>query len=274
MNVWPCITTLLPRSIARWIFSADEQRADRLIAGAQTLGDRQHVGRDALLLARVARAGAAHAAHHFVEDQQHAVAVADFADALEVAGRRGNRAERRADDGLGDERGDVVGAELDDLRFELVRHAQPVRFGGFVRRLVAVRVARRDVVYRIDQHRLELAAAPDVAARGQRAERVAVITLAARDHEFSLRLTALDEILACQFQRRFDGLGAAAGQPHVGKFAGCVRDEVVGKPFRHLGREKSRVREREPIGLSRIAARTASLLWPRHDTAAPADASR
>jgi hypothetical protein len=39
------------------------------------------VGRDAFLLAGVQRAAAAHAAHHLVEDQQHAVAVADLADA-------------------------------------------------------------------------------------------------------------------------------------------------------------------------------------------------
>ena len=38
------------------------------------------IGRDALLLAGVQRAGAAHAAHHLVENEQHAVAVADRPD--------------------------------------------------------------------------------------------------------------------------------------------------------------------------------------------------
>ncbi len=59
------------------------------IAAAEALGDRpSRSGADALLLAGMQRAGAAHAAHHLVEDQQHAMAVADLADALEIARRR------------------------------------------------------------------------------------------------------------------------------------------------------------------------------------------
>ena len=42
-------------------------------------------GHDAFLLAGVQRAGAAHAAHHLVQDQQHAVAIADLANGREVA---------------------------------------------------------------------------------------------------------------------------------------------------------------------------------------------
>ena len=80
MYVWPCWKKPLPRAARRRSF-CDEHRADRLIAAAQSLGDRHQVGHDAFLLARVQRAGAAHAAHHFVEDQQDAVAVAELADA-------------------------------------------------------------------------------------------------------------------------------------------------------------------------------------------------
>ena len=58
-----------------------QHRADRLVAAAQALGDGHQVGHHAFLLAGVQRAGAAHAAHHLVEDQQHAVAVADLAHA-------------------------------------------------------------------------------------------------------------------------------------------------------------------------------------------------
>ena len=49
-------------------------------------------GASLLLLAGVQRAGAAHAAHDLVEDQQHAVAIADRADALEIVGDRRHRA--------------------------------------------------------------------------------------------------------------------------------------------------------------------------------------
>src|SRR2546421_9778405 len=63
----------------------DHQGADRLIAGAKALGDGDHVGNHALALEGPHRAAAAHAAHHFVEDQQDAVAIADLAHAFEVA---------------------------------------------------------------------------------------------------------------------------------------------------------------------------------------------
>src|SRR3546814_8074173 len=61
---------------------AQQSRADRLVAAAETLGDGHDVGGDALLLAGMQGAGAAHAAHHLVEDQQHAVCVADLADEI------------------------------------------------------------------------------------------------------------------------------------------------------------------------------------------------
>ena len=95
---------------------AEQHGADRLVAAAQSLGDGHEVGRDAFLLAGMQRAGAAHAAHHLVEDQQHAVAIADLADALEVAFGRRHRARRRADHRLGDEGHHRVGTELEDLR--------------------------------------------------------------------------------------------------------------------------------------------------------------
>ena len=72
------------------------------------------------------RAGAAHAAHHLVEDQQRAVAVADLAHAAEVAGQRGDAAERGADHRLGDEGDDGVGAEALELRLQLVGEARDV----------------------------------------------------------------------------------------------------------------------------------------------------
>ena len=80
-----------------------QDAADRLVAAAEPLGDDLDVGRDALLLPGMHRAGAAHAAHHLVEDQQRAVPVADLAHRLEIAGQRGDAAERRADHRLGDE---------------------------------------------------------------------------------------------------------------------------------------------------------------------------
>ena len=67
-------------------------RADRLVAAAQALGDGDEVGRDAFLFHRVQRAAASHAAHDLIGDQQHAMAVADFADAAEIRGHGRDRA--------------------------------------------------------------------------------------------------------------------------------------------------------------------------------------
>ena len=92
-----------PALIACTILVCDQHAADRLIAAAEALRDDLQIGRDAFLFPGVHRAGAAHAAHHLVEDQQRAVAVADFAHALEVARERGDAAGGGADDGFGEE---------------------------------------------------------------------------------------------------------------------------------------------------------------------------
>src|SRR5688572_14579469 len=106
-------------------------RAYRLIAAAQPLGDHHHVGEYALLVVRKQRPGPAHAAHHFVEYQQHAVTVADFADTPEISrdGRHG--AQGRAGNRFGDERDHTPGTRLEDGLLELVRHAHTVLLVGF-----------------------------------------------------------------------------------------------------------------------------------------------
>ncbi len=101
----------------------EQDAADRLVAAAQALGDHLDVRRDALLLPRVQRAGAAHAAHDLVEDQQRAVAVADLAHAPEIAGHRRHAAGGGADHRLGAERDHAAGAEALELGLQLVGEA-------------------------------------------------------------------------------------------------------------------------------------------------------
>src|SRR3569623_946870 len=62
-------------------------------------------------------------------------------------------------------------------------------------------------------------AAPCIAAGSERAERVAVIALAARDEVPALRLAALDEILSRELDARFDRLGDAADEIGIGQSA-------------------------------------------------------
>src|SRR5208283_4346086 len=100
--------------------------ADRLISAAETLGDGHQVGRDPFLRAGVKRSGAPHAAHDLVEDEQHAVAVADRADASKVVGNRRDSAERRSDYGLGNEGDDGFGSKRDELVLQSLRGARGV----------------------------------------------------------------------------------------------------------------------------------------------------
>src|SRR5262249_50285455 len=155
------------------------------------------------------RARAAHAAHHLVENEQHAVAVADVAHALKIARNRGDRAQGGANDRLGDKGDDVRAPELLDLEFELLRQPLAVGLRALVRPTSGLVEPRGHVVL-CDQKGGKLLALPLSAADRERTERDAVIALASRDDVSPLRLAAFDEILAREFERGLDRLGAAA----------------------------------------------------------------
>src|SRR5205814_1837558 len=181
---------------------------DGRIAATQALRDGHQIGHDGFLLAGVQPSRAAHAAHHFVEYEQHAVAIADFAYAPKVAGRRGHRAGGGAHDCLRDERDYALRTQLQQFRLELIGGAAPVFFGAFLRIAVAIFVARIDVVT-LDQDRRELLAPPCIAADRQRTQGVAVIALAPGDKVAALAFATLHEILPRHFERRLDRLRPA-----------------------------------------------------------------
>ena len=87
---------------------------------------------------------------------------------------------------------------------------------------------------RLDQQRSELLALPFPAADRERAERDAVIALAARDDVSPLRLAALDEILPRELERGLDRLRAAADEEDVTDALRRVSDEIVGQFLRSL----------------------------------------
>ena len=68
---------------------------------------------------------------------------------------------------------------------------------------------------RLDQQRLELPALAVAAADRERAERDAVIALAARDDISPLRLAAFDEILPRELERSLDRLRPAADEENM-----------------------------------------------------------
>lgn len=222
--------------------------ADRLVAAAQALGDGDQVGRHAFLFDRVQRAGAAHAAHHFVGDQQHAVAVAHFAHAAEVAGYRRNRARGGADHGFGHERHDRAGAQPFECLLQFLGQAFAVLLGAFAVALVAVGIAGRDVLH-LDQQRRELRAAPGVAAHRQRAQRIAVVALAPRHDVAALGLADFDEILAGHLQRGFHGFRTARHEVGVRNARWRVGDQAVGQALGDLGGEEAGVRVGQRVDL-------------------------
>src|SRR5262249_13059883 len=228
---------------------ADQQRTDGRETATHALGDRQQIWAYPFLLAGVQGARSAHSAHHFVENEQDAVAVADFSPALEIARHRRDRAHGRADDGLRDEGDDVVSTDFADFAFELPRQALPILVRAFVRTALAILVDWRDVM-RLDQQRREWLALPFAAADGERAERYAVIALAPSDDVPALHLTALDEKLARQLQRRLDRLGTATDEHYVVDAVRSVRDEFVGEFFGHPRGKETGVRVFETVQLS------------------------
>ena len=93
----------------------------------------------------------------------------------------------------------------------------------------------------VDQQRRKFAAPPFVAADRERAQRVAVIALAACNEHAPIGLADFDEILARKLQRRFHRFRAARHQIHVIEPVWRIGGECVGERFGGIGREKARV---------------------------------
>src|SRR5205085_1797032 len=146
-----------------------------------------------------------------VEDEEDAVAVADLADAGEIAGDGRHDPGGGADHSLRDEGDDRLGPELDDRRLELVGQPQAIVLFALLVPPVAIGIAGGDVVG-FDEERREGGAAPRVAANCERRERVAVVALPAGDEMPALRLADLDEILARELERSLDRLRAAGDE--------------------------------------------------------------
>src|SRR5687768_9347645 len=86
-------------------------------------------------------APAPHPAHQLVGDQEHAMPVADLADAGEIVGNGSDAAKRRRDDRLGNEGHDALRTEPPDFGVELVGGTQAVSLFRLACVLVAIGVA-------------------------------------------------------------------------------------------------------------------------------------
>ena len=119
-------------------------RAERRIPAAHALAHHEQVGHDAPVVGRERPARPPEARHDLVEDQQHAVAVADLADARPVVVLGRDRAADRRDDRLPDDRGDAARPGGQDRRLDLGRGGLAA-VGMGVRPRAAVAVGRPDV---------------------------------------------------------------------------------------------------------------------------------
>ena len=148
-------------------------------AGGDALGEGDHVGRHAVTLGGERVAEPAEAGDHFVEDQQNAVAVADRAQAFQVAfGRRQHAG--RAGHRLDDDGGDGGSVMQRDQAFEIVGQMRaPVRL-AFGEGLVLAVIGRRQMID-AGQQRAKMLAVGDNAADRNTAKTDAVIAALATD---------------------------------------------------------------------------------------------
>ncbi len=230
------------RSIGNRIidFLRHQDRTNRLISGPQSLGDGLQITRNAFLFNRMQGAGAAHTAHDLVKDQKHTILIANLADTFEITRHRGQGTRCCADNRLGDKGGNAVGPQFKDRGFKFVGDPQTIRRVTFARHLVTIRITGRDMACR-NQQRLELFATPHIAANRKRAQRIAMIGLAARNHVFPVRLPDLKEILPRHFKRRLCRLGPARNEIRLCHAFGGMGYKVLGQFFHRIGGKETRM---------------------------------
>ena len=214
--------------------AAAQHRADRLIPGAKPLGDGQDVGAHVIRLAGKQMPGPAHAAHHLVKDQQHAMAVADLADTREITRQCRHRAKRRAHHRLGDKGHHIVRSQPEDFGLQLIRNAQ--RESGLILAILhlAIGIAGGDMAC-FHQDRVIDLPPPGIAAGRQRAKRIAMIALPAGDDMTARFLAGLDKILTRQLQRRLDCLRPAGHEIDMLDTGRRMLDQQCGQ---RLGRRR------------------------------------
>ena len=220
------------------------------VGGREALRARDQVGPDVVALGGEPRADAAEAGDHLVGDEQDAVAVADRADALEVA--RGRR-ERAAGvlDGLHDHHRDRLGAGLDDRRLEVVEQERGELLLGLAgRAVVAVRVADVD---HVGDERLERGAQRRDAVDRERAHRGAVVGEPAGD-AFQRRSPRA----AWYARASFQAASTASEPPETKK----TRFRSPGASAGELGRELDRAAGARSSSWCRTAARASARARP------------
>ena len=213
-----------------------DHAAHRHRARGDALGERDHVGDDAVALGGEGEAEPPEAGDDFVEDQQNAVFVADRAQFLQIAlGRRqhAGRTRHRLDDDGGDGRGVV---QADDPLERVGEMAAPFRL-ALGEGLMFAAVGGRQMVGSGQQGAEELAVV-DHAADGNAAEADAVIAALAADQALPRAVAAHVVVGDRDFQRGVGGFRSRIGEEDMVEIArrefGDARGELECERMREL----------------------------------------
>ncbi len=185
--------------------------------------------------------------HHLVGDVEDVEFPAHLLRAAVVPGR-GNDHTAGPEDRLGEERRHVLGAQLEDLRFELLHELVAERLQRHTTGS-SVRIGRRDVVHEVGRE-VEAGLVRGPLAQRHREVCTPVVRLPPGDEEL---LVGFAEPLEVEVERaggRFDGLRSAGPVEHVvqrggGEF-GELRRQLGGRRVRRVD---ERVEEGKPIRL-------------------------
>lgn len=188
----------------------NENGAERSITTGNSLPGTNEVRLEVPMLDGKGLVGAAYAGHDFVGDKKEAAIAADFGDASGVAFGGNGGAECCADNRFEDESGGGSGIVGGEKRFQIIGASNVALRKCFFEGTVIAETGSD--VAPFGKQRLIRSAASDIAADGHRAERAAVITLAAGEDTVTSGLAFFEMELAGELDGRFDGFGAAGGE--------------------------------------------------------------
>ena len=225
-----------------------DRRSQRKVSGGEALGDRHHIGLDAVFFQCPPGAGAARAAHDLVGDHDHPVLVADLAHAPGIALRRGNAAAGSTHHGLEDEGADILRPHAQDLVFEFLR----TRLAHSIRcraRNRAIGVDRRQV-RDVEQRALEGALPFEEAGDGKSAKRVAVPGALAGDETPAAHVALGRVILQRELHAALDRLRPASHIDHVVQRAAAAAADDLGQLLQRVGGEIIAIAMRDAVELT------------------------